>query len=100
MYAWIWRKLPLGLPGKLAGSLALAVGAVAMLWWVVFPWLDPFVEQTLLPWNDGQLEGDFAPAGGNPADPGLPAVPTIQDTVGPDGEILDDEHDLPYETDD
>ena len=97
MYAWIWRHLPFGLTGKLAGSLLLAGGAVALLWLLVFPWLDPFVEQTLLPWNEGQLEGDFAPTGGG--DPGLPAAPTPGETAGPSGEPLPDDHDIPYETD-
>jgi hypothetical protein len=98
MYAWIWRHLPFGLPGKLAGSVLLAGGAVALLWFLVFPWLDPFVEQTLLPWNEGQLDGDFAPTGGD-GDPGLPAAPTPGETSGPSGEPLPDDHDIPYETD-
>ncbi|WP_018349083.1 hypothetical protein [Longispora albida] len=50
MYAWIWRKLPFGVPGKLAGSLLLLAGIAALLWWVVFPAVDP-----LLPMNDGQI---------------------------------------------
>lgn len=47
MYAWIWRHLPGGLPGKLAGSLALLVGALALLFFLVFPWAE-----THLPIND------------------------------------------------
>lgn len=91
MYAWIWRHLPFGLPGKLAGSLVLAGGAVALLWFVLFPWLDPFVEQTLLPWDDGQLEGDFTPTGGEPGvDPAVPAGPTTGPTADP--------HEIPYDT--
>lgn len=61
MYAWLWRILPFGLPGKIVGSLVLAAAAAAALWFVVFPWADPFVEETILPWNEGQLEGDFVP---------------------------------------
>lgn len=100
MYAWIWRLLPFGTPGKLAGSLLLAGSAVAMLWFVIFPWLDPWIEQTLLPWNEGQLDGEFAPDP-DPADQPQPGVePTDDELVGPDGSTLDDEHDLPYETDD
>jgi hypothetical protein len=41
MYTWIWRKLPGGLAGKLAGSLVLLVGVVAFLFLVVFPWAGP-----------------------------------------------------------
>ena len=37
MYGWIWRTLPGGLPGKLTGSLALLLAAVALLFIVVFP---------------------------------------------------------------
>lgn len=47
MYTWIWRKLPGGLPGKVAGSLLLVTIAVALLLFVVFPWLEP-----RLPLND------------------------------------------------
>lgn len=50
MYAWIWRKLPFGLPGKLSGSIVLAAALVALLWYVVFPWATP-----LLPFDDVQV---------------------------------------------
>jgi hypothetical protein len=93
VYGWIWRHLPFGLPGKLAGSLLLVAGAAALLWYVVFPWADPFIEQTLLPWDEGQLQGDFNEPGVGPTEtPGEPLV-------GPNGEILDDPNDIPYETD-
>jgi hypothetical protein len=41
MYGWIWRKLPGGAAGKLAGMLVLLVAAVAILFLVVFPWAGP-----------------------------------------------------------
>ena len=47
MYAWIWRKLPGGLPGKLIGSTILVLAVVALLFLVVFPWAEP-----RLPFND------------------------------------------------
>ena len=47
MYVWIWRHLPGGLPGRLLGSLLLLAGVVALLFLVVFPWVEP-----LLPWQD------------------------------------------------
>ena len=51
MYGWIWRHLPFGVPGKLIGSLLLGVAAAALLWYVVFPAVDPH-----LPFNnDGQV---------------------------------------------
>jgi hypothetical protein len=50
MYGWIWRKLPFGLPGKIIGSLVLAVAVGALFWYVVFPWATP-----LLPFDDVQV---------------------------------------------
>jgi cytoskeletal protein RodZ len=50
MYAWIWRKLPFGLWGKLLGSAGLAVATIALLWYVIFPWATP-----LLPFDDVQV---------------------------------------------
>ena len=47
VYGWIWRKLPGGLPGKLVGSTVLILAVVALLFLVVFPWVEP-----RLPWND------------------------------------------------
>jgi hypothetical protein len=41
MYVWIWKHLPGGLPGKLAGTLVLLFGALALLFLVVFPWAEP-----------------------------------------------------------
>jgi hypothetical protein len=41
MYTWLWRKLPGGLPGKIAGCTVLAIAVVALLFYVVFPWVDP-----------------------------------------------------------
>lgn len=53
MYAWIWRRLPFGLPGKLLGSALLIVAAVAILWFWVFPAAEP-----LLPFDDVQVTDD------------------------------------------
>lgn len=53
MYAWIWRKLPFGLWGKLTGSIALATATLALLWYVIFPWATP-----LLPFDDVQVGAD------------------------------------------
>lgn len=47
MYPWIWHRLPGRLPGKLAGMLLLICAALALLWFVVFPWA-----QHLLPFDD------------------------------------------------
>ncbi|TDC45191.1 hypothetical protein E1258_30640 [Micromonospora sp. KC207] len=80
MYGWIWRKLPLGLPGKLIGSLLLATATVALLWYVVFPWAEP-----LLPFDDVQVTQDSGVPGGDPG---------VDGNAPPTG----DEHDLPYDT--
>ena len=59
MYGWIWRTLPGGLPGKLLGSLVLLTAAVALLFFVVFPAVEP-----LLPFGDVTVEpgpGDTPP---------------------------------------
>ena len=41
MYVWIWRHLPGGIVGKLLGTLVLLAGALALLFFVVFPWAEP-----------------------------------------------------------
>jgi hypothetical protein len=47
MYVWIWRKLPGGRLGKIAGSVLLIAIVASLLLFVVFPWLEP-----RLPLND------------------------------------------------
>jgi hypothetical protein len=41
VYVWIWRKLPGGTAGKLAGSAILVLAVVALLFLVVFPYVEP-----------------------------------------------------------
>ena len=41
MYAWIWRNLPGGTGSKAAVALVLALAVVALLLFVVFPWVEP-----------------------------------------------------------
>lgn len=55
MYGWIWRHLPGGLPGKLAGSLVLVAAAVLALWLLVFP-----AVEDKLPFNDVTVEQEDA----------------------------------------
>lgn len=52
MYGWIWRVLPGGVPGKLLGCAVLLTAAVALLFLVVFPTVEP-----LLPLGDVTVEG-------------------------------------------
>ena len=50
MYVWIWRRLPGGVPGKLAGSLVLLAGVLALLFFIVFPFAErrlPFQDITV-----------------------------------------------------
>ena len=51
MYGWIWRTLPGGRAAKTAGSVVLFGLAVALLFLVVFPALEP-----LLPFADVTVE--------------------------------------------
>lgn len=41
MYGWIWRKLPGDTWAKVAGSTLLILLTVALLLFVVFPWVEP-----------------------------------------------------------
>lgn len=47
MYGWIWRSLPGGTGSKTVLSLAILLAVVALLLFVVFPWVEPS-----LPFND------------------------------------------------
>jgi hypothetical protein len=50
MYEWIWRKLPYGLPGKILGSVLIAAAATAIMWFWIFPAIEP-----ILPFDDAQV---------------------------------------------
>jgi hypothetical protein len=47
MYGWIWRHLPGPTASKAARALVLVLAVVALLLFVVFPWVEP-----RLPFND------------------------------------------------
>ena len=47
MYAWIWRQLPGPLAVRIGIAAALLAGVVALLMFVIFPWIEP-----LLPFNN------------------------------------------------
>jgi hypothetical protein len=80
MYSWIWRHLPFGLGGKIVGSLLLASAVGALLWFQVFPAVEP-----LLPFNDGQVTQDSGPGGPGGAPGSVPApIGTDVTTPGPD----------------
>ncbi|GAA5158111.1 MULTISPECIES: hypothetical protein [Amycolatopsis] len=52
MYSWIWRHLPGPVAAKLVLAAILVLAVVALLLFVVFPWLDP-----LLPFNQVSVTG-------------------------------------------
>ncbi len=41
MYPWIWRRLPGSTGSKALLALLLFLGVVALLLFVVFPWVEP-----------------------------------------------------------
>jgi hypothetical protein len=41
MYRWLWRHLPGPAPVRASLCLVLAVAVVALLFLVVFPWVEP-----------------------------------------------------------
>lgn len=47
MYGWIWRHLPGGTAAKTLLALVLVLAVCALLLFVVFPWVEPY-----LPFND------------------------------------------------
>jgi hypothetical protein len=88
MYAWIWRKLPFGLWGKVTGSIVLAATVGVLLWYVVFPWATP-----LLPFDDVQV-GTGQQNGPAQEDPNA----VIPSDEGPDGIPYDEQSNNPEPT--
>ena len=43
MYTWIWRRLPGPTPARVAQALLLFLLVVALLFFVVFPGLEPYL---------------------------------------------------------
>jgi hypothetical protein len=43
MYTWIWRHLPGPVAVKLLETLIIILAVVALLFFVVFPWLEPYL---------------------------------------------------------
>ena len=41
MYSWIWRRLPGRLSLKLVQVLILFLAVTALLFFVIFPWIEP-----------------------------------------------------------
>lgn len=51
MYAWIWRQLPGPMAVRVGTAVVLGLAVVALLMFVIFPWLEP-----LLPFNNVTAE--------------------------------------------
>ncbi len=47
MYGWIWRHLPGPFAVRVITAVVLVLGVVALLMFLVFPWLEP-----KLPFNE------------------------------------------------
>jgi hypothetical protein len=85
VYAWIWRKLPFGLWGKLTGSIVLIAVVGALLWYIVFPWATP-----LLPFDDVQVGTTTGEQTGPAAENPDAVIPGGPDSGAPD--------EIPYST--
>ena len=84
MYSWIWRHLPFGLAGRIAGSLLLAAGIAALFWYSIFPNIEQY-----MPFTDGQVTGTDSETnpGADTIDPSFSPTPGAP---GPD--------EIPYST--
>ncbi|GAA1212838.1 hypothetical protein [Prauserella alba] len=51
MYGWIWRHLPGPVALRVVEALVLVAAVVALLMFVVFPWVEP-----MLPFNDVSVQ--------------------------------------------
>ncbi len=67
MYGVIWRVLPGDRATKAVTALAIILGVAALLWYVVFPWIEPKIQ-----FDRGTVEGGTsAPA---PAETSAPSA--------------------------
>jgi hypothetical protein len=41
MYVWLWRHLPGNVAARAAQLVVLFLGVVALLMFVIFPWIEP-----------------------------------------------------------
>ncbi|MFC5187810.1 hypothetical protein [Actinomadura harenae] len=62
MYALIWRLLPGGWPLKTAVAAGLALVVAVILWYAVFPWVEPQIQ-----FDHGVMNGSPATAPSSPS---------------------------------
>jgi hypothetical protein len=75
VYGWIWRHIPVRQAKfKALISLVLVAALGALLWYKVFPAVEP-----ILPFDDGQIEN----SNGSPADGGQTPAPQGSSPAGP-----------------
>ncbi|GAB3208335.1 hypothetical protein ACQEU5_03885 [Marinactinospora thermotolerans] len=73
MYGLIWRILPGPRPVKFLLFLGLTAALAAFLWYVAFPWVDPY-----MPFNDSTMgSAPQTPAGEAPPPPADGADPAL-----------------------
>jgi hypothetical protein len=80
MYAALWRRVPGGLAAKILAMIGLAASALALLFFVVFPIVEP-----RLPWNDVTVNTPplTTPTVSAPASPSGPVVSPSAPAVSP-----------------
>jgi hypothetical protein len=67
MYVWMWRKLPGDWRGKTAGVFALLLASLALLFFVIFPWLEPRLPFNNVTVSPGATTGPTEPLPSGPA---------------------------------
>jgi hypothetical protein len=79
VYGWIWRHLPGGWWGRLGGSFVLLLAALALLFYVLFPWIEP-----RLPFNHVTITPGGVPTA-PPSTPSPTATPVQEPSPLPGG---------------
>jgi hypothetical protein len=64
VYGWLWRSFPGGVIGKVLCSLLVGAAALALLFLVVFPRVEP-----LLPFQDVNVDTGAPPSAGPSGSP-------------------------------
>jgi hypothetical protein len=72
VYGWIWRTLPGNLAAKTAESLVLLLGVLALLFFVLFPFVEP-----RLPWNESTVNAPTVSQQSSSSAPALPSGSVI-----------------------
>lgn len=73
MYGAIWRLLPGDRATKALISMVVVLGVVALLWYLVFPWIEPKIQ-----FDHGTVEGGTVA----PATPGTSGAPGTSAPAG------------------